>query len=550
MLRKLLVRNFILIDEITINFNPGLTVISGETGAGKSILLDAVKLLLQKKTTQKIKKHQDQTTIIELTFDNNIKEIKEILTTQSIEIEDDVIILKKSITKDNRVLSYINEYNISVKLLSLIINIYIEIHGQHNNNDLFNNAHHISYLDHKIQKHHHNLLDRLKQSYIKYKNTLQNYKTLKLKVSEYHQELNHLDDIIKHIEILKPVNNEYQNLVDTQINLKKNQNVQQLYTKYKQDFSASQGIQKQILNIQKDIINNLSHDEQKFSQILNEIEQILKSSDNILEILNDNNHHSESSLEEIAERISSYKTVSRKYAVNVLELQEFYEKSVSRKEEINQNLNTLIDIDKQLELSKKEFLLLSDQVNDIRKQVALNLTDEIHKSLQELYMEKTIFNIAFYPLDEIYWSEKGNNKVIFEVSTNPGQPYGELGKIASGGELSRFMLALKLALTSDKKTLIFDEIDTGISGRVSESVGNKLAKLSHNNQIIIITHQPQVAAKSNNHLRISKSYDINTTNVKIESLSENAKIEEIARMISGKHITEKAREAAKQIING
>lgn len=548
MLQKLLVKNFIIIDNITINFKEGLTVLSGETGAGKSIILDAIKLLLSKKTEKKIKKDEQQSTIVELTFDNNNQQISKLLTDHSIEIEDDILILKKAISKNNKVSTYINDYNVSVKLLSKILSLQLEIHGQHDNNDLFDNNNHIKFLDYKL-KNQQNLLKQLTDSYNLYHKSDKEHKALKLEEAWYIEELEQLNIIITDLNKFKPLNSEFEELLEIQIKLKKTKNLQELYQKYYNNFTSPNGIQEQILTTQKDLMNNLSSDEENLSEILNNIEIMLKSCDNIVEKLQDQNDYSQYNLDDIEERISGYKTLARKYSLNVLEIENFHQESISKQQQITEQLSTLKNLDQTLELLQEKFLDTSNKVTIIRQEIAFDLEKEIHNHLKDLYMDKTVFKVEFYDLDKNQWSSKGNKKVVFEVSTNPGKPYEELTKIASGGELSRFMLALKLSLISDNKTLIFDEIDTGISGRVSEAVGSKLSTLSNNNQTIIITHQPQVASKSNHHLKIIKSHDNNITDVKIEILSANEKIEEIARMISGKNVTEKAREVAQQIIN-
>lgn len=552
MLRKLLIKNFILIDDININFQEGLTVLSGETGAGKSILLDAIKLLLSKKTATNIKKQADKTTIVELVFDNpntQDKKIQTLLEENSIEIDEDMLILRKSISKDNRVSASINDFNVSIKLLSTLLSALLEIHGQHDNNDLFDSSKHIKYLDSTL-KEHGPLLSKLKSKYNEYKIAKRDYEELKAKKDQYLTDIKNLKDTINDIEKLSPTDGEFNKLVDQQILLKKGQNLKQLYQKYQNQITSPNGIQTGLLLLQKDLINNLSNDEESFSYLLNEVEQMLKSCDSIVDKLELQNYSNEYSLDEIEERISHYKSLSRKYSINAVEICDFYQSSISQLDEISTKLEKFQNLDKNINILKEQFLTMSEQVNSIRQKAASDLEETIHHNLKDLYMEKTKFKIQFYNLSEENWSHKGNKKVTFEVSTNPGQPYGELTKIASGGELSRFMLSLKIALTLDSKTLIFDEIDTGISGKVSESVGTKLSHLSNNNQVIIITHQPQVAAKSNNHLKIIKSYNSNITNIEVTPLSIDEKIEEIARMISGKEITDKARQAAKQIING
>ena len=548
MLQTLYIKNFILIDEVRINFNKGLTVISGETGAGKSIILDALQILLSKKTPRSVKKNITENTIIEAVFANDDK-VQNILAEYFISTDNDVLILKKIITKDNKVLAYINDHNVTIKTISEISSLLFEIHGQHDSNNLFDHRNHQIYLDSKLPDQT-ELLAEQKAIFLNYHDKKKQYDELKKNKSSLIEKLDNLENIALDLDNLKPQQDQYQKLQEEKIALKKIINNQAIYKKLTNDFSAKDGIEGKILETQKEIFNNLHDDKEKFSDILDKIEILLQSCDDITKQLTINDDCLEDSLEEISQRISEYKRISRKYNINEFELYNYHFNLSLEIQELKDLINNCDKLDDEVINLRTEFLEICNKVNIKRHEVAKELEHNIQKILAELYMDKTKFKISFSELAESSWHQAGNQKIIFTVSTNPGQPYNELSKIASGGELSRFMLALKATLLTDNKLLIFDEIDTGISGKVAEAVGHKLANLANHNQTIIITHLPQVASKSNTHIKIIKYYENDITKIKVKLLSEEDKIAEIARMISGKIITDEAKITAQQIIAG
>jgi len=547
MLQRLFIKNFILISQINIELKDGLTVISGETGAGKSIILDALKLLLNKKNAKLVKKHQNENSIIEAVLKKN-QYIEEILIDNFIDNSEDFIILKKVVNKNNKVLAYINDQNVTVKVFSEVANSLIEMHGQHDNNDLFNKKNHRIYLDEQLDKVDKTSLTQLANLYQEYKTQKKYYNDLKQQQNILQEQLTYNQNIVNDLKDFLPKQDDYQNLQEQKLKLKKIFQNKELYRKFASYFCDSQGIEAKLLLVQKELINNLAGNEAHFSIILNQIETMLSCCDKVNESLFIEDNNIENNLEDVTDRISDYKKLGRKYKVNELALEELYNNAINDIEVISRKVNLCNELDGVLLDLKSRFLDKCQLINQARLLKAKKLEDSIHNVLADLYMEKTKFNIKFTELVEHSWNENGNQEIIFTVSTNPGQPFGELSKIASGGELSRFMLALKTALISHDKTLIFDEIDVGISGKVADSVGKRLKKLSSNNQIIIITHLVQVASKSDHHIGVIKYYDHNNTEIKVKSLSLDEKTNEIARMISGKVVTDEAIITAKQII--
>jgi len=373
------------------------------------------------------------------------------------------------------------------------------------------------------------------------------FKNLKDRQEEINNRISYLSEIINDLEQIDPINNSFDELMERKLQLKKAKQLSQIITNINDSFSSKSIIQSSQLDIQKKIINNIDKDPELLNQVLNLIEAQLEINDKIVNLVNINDFDSEE-YEEIEAELSKFQYLSRKHNIPTANMKEIYKTSKSELEELNDSLKNMDSLDEIIKLSRKNYLDYAEKLHEKRDKIIKKLEIEITQNLKNLHMNKSNFKIEILKLDEKQWHEKSHYNYIFTIQTNPGQPFKEIGKIASGGELSRFMLSLKLALKQENKILIFDEIDTGISGKAADSVGMMLKKLSEYNQILLITHQPQVAAKSDNHIKVIKEqFEKNTkANVKILKLDE--KITEIAAMISNQNVTDEAKLAAKKLI--
>ena len=388
---------------------------------------------------------------------------------------------------------------------------------------------------------------KLRSSYLKWQQVKKDILEVQNSREEILKEIAYLKQFIEDIEILDVVNN---NLTDLQIkkdNLKKQQELSNVYEDIRAEFSTGGNALSRVLEKQKLVINNMAKDEDRFSKILDLLENILENFDKIINQLDDTNYEYEN-IEFIEEKISEFKKISRKYNIPADLLEDRFVEAINSLKSHEAKIDNSSELEV-LEIKyKSEYLELCDIINRKRDISARKLEKSVMTSLKDLYMNNTEFKVEKTILSEDKWRDIGNVAMNFMFRTNPVSDFGELGKIASGGELSRFMLSLKLALSTDNKTLIFDEIDTGISGKVSEAVGVKLSNLAKNNQVFSITHHAQVAALAQNHLHVVKSISKDDVKISALYLSKEHKLSEIARMISGKNITEDALNQARNLI--
>ena len=546
MLKYLEIANFILIEQLKLSFMPGFTAISGETGAGKSIAIDALKCLLIKRLNKHPAKDSSKAVIISANFAiENSPQIKQILANNFIEAEDNQLILKRVIDQAGKSLAFINDQSCSVTLLNELALQLVEIHGQHDTNDLFSKAKQQELLDQLVADPQISKLTA--QHFHNWQKTKKEIIEIRAQENSIQEEISYLSQIIDDLDRLEPSETDFTQLAAQKEQLKKQKDLSQTYQEIYQSFASESALQQEILQKQRLASSKYDKDPENFEQINEYLEQALINFDKICELIA-NQDSSAGNIEEIEEKISDYKTLSRKYQTTPEQLGDLLLESIRKKETLSKALDNLGDLTKQEIEQKQAYLKYAEQLHKLRLTAAKLLETSIAAHLDDLYMSQTLFQVAFKDLDETEYQAKAIKTPYFVAKTNPDMPFAELEKIASGGELSRFMLALKLSLNESFKTLIFDEIDTGISGKVSEAVGKKLKLLASERCIIVITHQPQVAAQAKHHLKVSKSYENNRTFITQHYLNPAEQLEEIARMISGSEITTAAKLAAKKLI--
>ncbi len=546
MITKLQIKNYVLFDDVEIEFNNGLTVLGGETGSGKSLIIEALKVFSNKHSLTKYHKYIDKTLIIIAEFNiKNNEIVKSYLDNYGIENDSNNIILKKTSSDKVRAKSYINGELVNNNQLIEIFAELVEIHGQFDNSKLFEQKLHLAFIDSLITEK--DLFSNLSSAYKDLQKNKLLFKNLKDRQEEINNRISYLSEIINDLEQIDPINNSFDELMERKLQLKKAKQLSQIITNINDSFSSKSIIQSSQLDIQKKIINNIDKDPELLNQVLNLIEAQLEINDKIVNLVNINDFDSEE-YEEIEAELSKFQYLSRKHNIPTANMKEIYKTSKSELEELNDSLKNMDSLDEIIKLSRKNYLDYAEKLHEKRDKIIKKLEIEITQNLKNLHMNKSNFKIEILKLDEKQWHEKSHYNYIFTIQTNPGQPFKEIGKIASGGELSRFMLSLKLALKQENKILIFDEIDTGISGKAADSVGMMLKKLSEYNQILLITHQPQVAAKSDNHIKVIKEQFKKNTKANVKILKLDEKITEIAAMISNQNVTDEAKLAAKKLI--
>lgn len=552
MLKTLSIRNVVLIDSLDIDFKNGLTVLSGETGAGKSILLDSLGLLLGNRSEASlVRTGTDKlsvTGVFEVQADNKIYEIAK---EYDLEIDGDIII-KRTITAEGKGKTLFNDQIITLKLLKELSQNLIEIHGQHDNQGLLNPATHCDILDSygKYEKE----ITATQEAYIKYKKTAKLLKEKESALNKAKEDEENLRHWVQELEKLAPQKGEEESLRNRRSEL---MNAEKIIEKLNAAYSYLNGgssVLDQIAKAQNAISRANEIVNGKYADIEQNIETALYSLNDAVERIEANSADislNQNEIDEIETRLFALRSVAKKHQTEIDLLPEKLEELSSLLRNLQNGEENLLELKAEVNNLREKYIEAASNLSEKRQQTALKLDKNIMKELPPLKMEKAVFKTKITPKEESQWSEKGWDTVCFEVSTNPNTPMGALNKIASGGELSRFMLALKvnLAQNSSQETLIFDEIDTGIGGATAEAVGERLARLGEKVQVMVVTHSPQVAAFSNEHFKVEKNTVENQTTTSLKKLDADGKIEEIARMLAGEKITKEARAAAQVLVN-
>lgn len=552
MLLSLSIRNLVLIQKLDLDFAQGLTVLTGETGAGKSILLDALGLILGNRADTGLVRFGADKLGVAAVFriEDKSHPIYNLFSEFEIEIED-TINIKRLLFLDGKGKIFVNDQIVSLKLLKEIGKYLIEIHGQFDNQGLLNPNNHLDVLD--SYGHYANLVLEVKNDY---KNLLTTRKERRLAEELLAKSIvdeENLRHWVDELEKMHLADGEEEELAEKRLELMNSEkiiaNLDYAYSSLTKGISLQSAIRSAQSAMSK--ANELTAG--KYSEIIESLEQTLiyaEESIDSIEVASRDISANSNELENIEERLFALKALARKHSVRVDELSNTLEDFINRLETIELGSDNIAVLRKSEELYKLEYIKKARQLHNIRLETAKKLDEKVMEELPPLKMEKAKFVTIVEEKNEENWNEKGFDDVSFTVATNPNSPQGAINKIASGGELARFMLALKLnlATTSNIATMIFDEVDTGIGGATAQAVGDRLSRLSKDVQILVVTHSPQVASKGDNHLKVEKSTEQNITTTNVSILSQNQRLEEIARMLSGENITDEARAAAKALI--
>ena len=561
MLESLSINNIVLIDRLNIELSKGLCVLTGETGSGKSILLDALGLVIGYRSNSRLLRNGEEKGSVVATFDiGNNQKCKKLLDELDIEY-DDKIIIRRVLFNDGRSKAFINDVQITQSFLQNVGETLVEIHGQNEQIGLLNSSLHRGILD-----EFGNLTEKqniVASIFEEMKNAKNKLEDLKKQKDDAEREQDYLRHIINEIESLNIQQGEEQELSDKRILLMNKEKVLNVLNEVQNSLEGQGGnsVEKSISSAQHTLSkgiglgeNLIENDKNAFSEIVDNLELASENIGEALYKINkifDNLGFDGNTLETVEERLFAIRGLARKLNIQpdmILDLKVELEKKLELLD--NQEI-FMSDLEKELTNLKNKFIKEAKELSNLRKETAKKLSKELMQELIPLKMEKTSFDVEFKELDENNWNKYGIDGVKFIASTNPGMPMGELSKIASGGELSRFMLALKVVLSqiNSVPTMIFDEIDTGISGAVAEAVGERLKKLAEHLQVLVVTHQAQVASKGNYHIKVRKQQDNNKTTTIVDILNKDERIKEVARLFSGEIITDEALKVAEKMMN-
>jgi len=564
MLKSFEVKDYALIEHISVEFGSGLNIITGETGAGKSILIDAMSLLLgERASTEVVRKGAQKSFVEGIFYVKANKKVKSLLEENDIDFSDELIIRREiSLKGSNR--CFINDTPINLNLVKDVGNLLVDLHGQHEHQSLLRTETHIDYLD----------------EFGDYQDILQKYKKIYSELLEKENELKEFRDRensikekkdfysfqIKEIDNVSPQEDEDDKLIEELKILENSEKLSEISSEiYRLLYESDSSIQSALAKV-KSLLQKLNDIDKSFTDVLNESESALaqvQDISNYVRSYNSKINLDQEVVEGKRERLGVINLLKKKYGGSVKSILG-YRKKIGEEFELAENFSEKIN-----ELSKNIFKLrnnagsLAKSLSKKREQAAKLVKEGIEETLKELGIQEPQFKTQIVNeksekdsgvhFDEKYFkaTSKGIDEVEFFISTNPGEDLKPLAKVASGGEVSRIMLSLKSTLAKNDKLplLIFDEIDVGVSGRIAQKVGKTLKNLSGYHQVISITHLPQIASLADHHFSIEKIAQNERVISSIKKLPQSERITEIARLLSGEKITEASLKSARELIN-
>lgn len=554
MLKELSIENIAIVKKECIEFDNGFSVLTGETGAGKSIIIDSIGLIMGARFSKELIRSGEENARVSALFTELTEHEKDFLENAGFPAEDDgTFFIQRKISVSGASSAIVNGRTVTVSILRTIGEFLINIHGQHASQALLEEENHILYLD--AMANDSSLLSEYSKIYEEYSETKNKIEDLKKKENEKERTIELLKYQLNDIDSVKPKKGEEEAL---EINKKKIADAEKI-SKYstlvyralyrnEKGLSASELISKasDAISVLSDIIPDAASYVETLRDFAYRIEDIAETIHKECDVGYKNPSEI---LDRIESRLNSISKLKRKYGSTVEDIIAYREKIATELKSLEHSEETITDLSNDLKEIKDRLSEKAAKITEVRNIAAKDLEERIVSELRFLEMEKVRFKISVTPLKE--FSANGNDAVSFLVSANPGEPLLPLSKIASGGELSRTMLALKCALADNERTptLIFDEIDTGISGKTSHKIGIKLSDCAKSCQVICVTHSPQIAAVAKSHFMVSKREIGGRTESDVKKLSYDERIHEIARIIGGATINAQTIAAAKDLVD-
>ncbi len=552
MLTQIYIRNFAIIDELELEFQPGMTVLTGETGAGKSIIVDALGLVLGDRADSDVVRHGEKRAEVSVEFDiNKLGAVKNWLEDNDLDEETDCT-LRRVVSAEGRSKGYINGRPTSLQLMKELGEMLVDIHGQHQHQSLLKqNIQRQMLDDYAGNQTLANETQRLQQQW---KTTTDKLQQLRQNARDRDARLDLVRYHLQELELLELKEDEFKTLEVEQKRLANGGNILQqcsnaLQALYENDQTSAQSL---VDRCAADLgqLGNIDPQLDNICKLLNEASIQVQEASNELRHYVDQIELDPQRLDWVEQRLGALHDQARKHHIEpegLIELQAALQKELSSLENADVELDAL---QKQVTELNAEYIKTAEKLSKKRHKAATELSKKVTAIIRELGMPAGEFHITLHGRDSDTPHRHGRETISYEVASNPGQPAKALNKVASGGELSRISLAIQTLLSDSQQipTLIFDEVDTGIGGAVAETVGRQLRKLGNSHQVMCVTHLPQVAALGHQHLQVSKSIKDNSTRTRIETLSEKQRREEIARMLGGMEITPQTRSHAQEMI--
>ena len=550
MLLEISIKNFAIIEEISLNFEQGMTVLTGETGAGKSIIIDAMNMMLGSRATTDVIRHGAPKAEIEGLFSlENSRALREIFEEQGWELTDELII-RREILQNGRSVSRINGQMVNLSVLKAVGQHLVDIHGQHDQEELMRPQLHIAMLDEFGTADFLNLKSRYQETFDRYRSLRKQVLTLQKNQQEHKARIEMLEFQMAEIESAALKSGEDTALHQERDRLLNHKLIADTLTNAytmldNEDFSSLTNVRSAMNDLES--IEDYDPAYKELSGSLSETYYVLEDVSKRLEDILDGLDFDGERLLQVESRLDLINSITRKYGGQVDDVLDYFAQ-ISKEYSLltGSNLSSE-DMDRELKALERELVELAQELSQARHDLAAQLEAEIKQELQDLYMEKARFKVQF---SKGKFNREGNEQVEFYISANPGEDFKPLVKVASGGELSRLMLAIKSAFShkEGKTSIVFDEVDTGVSGRVAQAIAQKIHKIGSNGQVLAISHLPQVIAIADYQFFIEKISDENSTVSTVRLLTADERVQEVAKMLAGEDVTEAALTQARELL--
>ena len=550
MLLEISIKNFAIIESISLNFEKGMTVLTGETGAGKSIIIDAMNMMLGARATTEVIRHGAPKAEIEGLFSiESNRALEEIFDEQGLELSDEIII-RREILQNGRSISRVNGQMVNLSVLRTIGQQLVDIHGQHDQEELMRPHRHIQMLDEFGDTSFFELKEAYQMSFDNYRRMRKQVLDIKKNQQEHKARIEMLEFQIAEIEAANLKAGEDVTLNQERDRLLNHKHIADTLTNTysmldNEEFSSLANVRSAMNDMES--LEEFDPEYREISGSLSESYYVLEDITKRLESIIDDLDFDGNRLMQVESRLDLIHTITRKYGGSVDDVLEYFAKITDEYNLLTGNNLSSEDMEIELKKLEKNLVDLAGQVAQARHKIAKDLEAEIKQELQDLYMEKAQFQVRF---SQGKFSREGNESVEFYISTNPGEDFKPLVKVASGGELSRLMLAIKSAFSrkEGKTSIVFDEVDTGVSGRVAQAIAQKIHKIGQHGQVLAISHLPQVIAIADYQFFIEKISNEHSTVSTVRLLTVEERIEEVAKMLAGENVTEAALTQARELL--
>ena len=550
MLLEISIKNFAIIESISLNFEKGMTVLTGETGAGKSIIIDAMNMMLGARATTEVIRHGAPKAEIEGLFSiESNRALEEIFDEQGLELSDEIII-RREILQNGRSISRVNGQMVNLSVLRTIGQQLVDIHGQHDQEELMRPHRHIQMLDEFGDTSFFELKEAYQMSFDNYRRMRKQVLDIKKNQQEHKARIEMLEFQMAEIEAANLKAGEDVTLNQERDRLLNHKHIADTLTNAysmldNEEFSSLANVRSAMNDMES--LEEFDQEYREISGTLSESYYVLEDITKRLESIIDDLDFDGNRLMQVESRLDLIHTITRKYGGSVDDVLEYFAKITDEYNLLTGNNLSSEDMEIELKKLEKNLVDLAGQVAQARHKIAQDLEAEIKQELQDLYMEKAQFQVRF---SQGKFSREGNESVEFYISTNPGEDFKPLVKVASGGELSRLMLAIKSAFSrkEGKTSIVFDEVDTGVSGRVAQAIAQKIHKIGQHGQVLAISHLPQVIAIADYQFFIEKISNEHSTVSTVRLLTVEERIEEVAKMLAGENVTEAALTQARELL--